>query len=493
MKRFWKKYHKWVGLFFTFFILMFCFSGIVLNHRSFFSGCEVGRGWMPESYHYKNWNNGIVKGTLKLPDGTVLAYGNAGVWQTDSCFSAFTSLNDGLKKGADNRKISQVVMLPDGSLWCAGLYDVYRFSDGKWEECRLEGNEGERISDITCRQDTLVVLSRSYVYQSLAPYRQFTRYELKTPEGYSSEVSLFRTLWLLHSGELFGLPGRLVVDLLGIVLILLCLTGVAYTVLLPVMRGRTRRRLPVKGCARALKVSVRWHNRLGAWLILLTVLLSVTGMCLRPPLMIPFAMSKTKPIPGSTLDSDNAWHDKLRAIRWDGTQGVWLVSTSAGFYTMEDFGAVPVKVASAPAVSPMGINVFTRHPSGEWLVGSFSGMFRWDPSRQSVLDYFTGAPVKRTGGRPVGSVAVSGYSADLAAGGDAVVFEYGKGASCVLPDMPDALKRQPMSLWNFCLELHVGRCYSPFLGPFSELFVFLSGLLLTLILVSGYIVYKRRR
>ena len=34
MKNFWKKYHKWVGLFFSFFILMFCFSGIVLNHRT---------------------------------------------------------------------------------------------------------------------------------------------------------------------------------------------------------------------------------------------------------------------------------------------------------------------------------------------------------------------------------------------------------------------------------------------------------------------------
>ena len=26
MKNFWKKYHKWVGLFFSFFILMFCYS-----------------------------------------------------------------------------------------------------------------------------------------------------------------------------------------------------------------------------------------------------------------------------------------------------------------------------------------------------------------------------------------------------------------------------------------------------------------------------------
>ena len=45
MKNFWKKYHKWVGLFFSFFILMFCFSGIVLNHRTLFSKAEVSRNW----------------------------------------------------------------------------------------------------------------------------------------------------------------------------------------------------------------------------------------------------------------------------------------------------------------------------------------------------------------------------------------------------------------------------------------------------------------
>ena len=69
MKNFWKKYHKWVGLFFSFFILMFCFSGIVLNHRTLFSKAEVSRNWMPESYHYKNWNNGIIREHYAYPMG----------------------------------------------------------------------------------------------------------------------------------------------------------------------------------------------------------------------------------------------------------------------------------------------------------------------------------------------------------------------------------------------------------------------------------------
>ena len=59
--------------------------------------------------------------------------------------------------------------------------------------------------------------------------------------------------------------------------------------------------------------------------------------------------------------------------------------------------------------------------------------------------------------------------------------------------MPELMKEQPMALWNFALELHVGRCYSPFIGPLSVLFVFLAGLLLTLTLISGYIIMNSKK
>ena len=58
---------------------------------------------------------------------------------------------------------------------------------------------------------------------------------------------------------------------------------------------------------------------------------------------------------------------------------------------------------------------------------------------------------------------------------------------------PEVLSAIPMSLWNVALELHVGRCYSLLLGPLSDLFVFLSGLLITLVLLSGYIILHRRK
>lgn len=227
MNKFWRKYHKWVGLFFSFFILMFCFSGIVLNHRKCFSEIGISRCWMPQDYHYKNWNNGIIKGTITLPDKKVLCYGNTGIWQTDSSFSTFTSFNKGLNEGIDNRKISNIVTLPDGSTWTADLYNLYKLSEkNSWELQKFDEKE-ERISDITNRNDTLVVLTRSYVYETYPPYLDYKRYELQKPYNYSPKVSWFRTIRLLHSGELFGLAGQLFVDLIAIVIIILCFTFLA--------------------------------------------------------------------------------------------------------------------------------------------------------------------------------------------------------------------------------------------------------------------------
>ena len=161
----------------------------------------------------------------------------------------------------------------------------------------------------------------------------------------------------------------------------------------------------------------------------------------------------------------------------------------------------------------MGVTVFESDGKGGWLVGSFSGMFRWYPEKNLIVDYFTGKANIEKSMIPISSHLVSGYSRDFLDGKE-VVFDYSKGASfgnseakdsgnaedlnnseakSFPASTPDLLSATPMSLWNVALELHVGRCYSPFLGPLSDLFVFISGLLITLVLLSGYIILKRRK
>lgn len=491
----WRSWHKWVGVGFTLFIVVFCFSGIILNHRRAFSSCEVARWWLPSAYHIDNWNQGVIKGTVKM-DGKLIAYGQTGVWLTDSEFKEWKDLNNGITEGVDNRKISNVVRTSDGTIWCAGLYDAYRFDrkSSQWTALSLPGND-ERISDIALRGDTVVVLTRSSVFEGIAPEYSFVERPLHKPEGYDSKVTLFKTVWMLHSGEFFGLAGRLIVDAMGIVLIILCVTGLVFFLLTYSVKKKWIGS-DIKRQAGWMKWNLRWHNRLGAGSIILTTILAVTGMCLRPPLMVPLAITKVAPMPGSILRNDNAFHDKMRAIRWDEVLQSWLISTSDGFYALSNLrDSVPIKIGNAPNVSPMGMNVFCRNPKAadEWIIGSFSGLFRWNPANGSISDYFTGKSVVAGHGRPVATHAVTGWSTDLdITDGTPVIFEYSAAPSISMPKMPEILRTQPMSLWNFALELHVGRCYEPFLGSaVSVMFVFISGLLLTLILISGYVLYRR--
>lgn len=539
----WKKYHRWLGLVLSVFMLVFCVSGIILNHREVFSGCEVSRKWLPASYHIKNFNNGVVKGTVVKKSAahslssencdSVLAYGCAGVFLTDSRLSTWQDFNAGLPESIDERNVRHVVKAKDGSLWCAALRDVYRYDENshRWKKVELPGNE-ERIMDVALAKDsmTVVALTRSRVF-TIVPFVQYGeivkigksssetyRVESKiipAPKKYEPKTTLFKLVWHLHSGEFFGLPGKLVIDAIALVLIVLSITGLLLFIL-PYGIRRAKKlaaKARMKRLGKQFAWNMRWHNKIGYVTIVLTLWIAITGMCLRPPLMVPLVLSK---LPQAVGEDGNVWQDKLRAIRWDAVQGDWLVSTSEGFLRVdEDFSQAPKMLPDdeCPKLSPMGVTVWESDGKGGWIVGSFRGIYRWNPVNHSlnqILDYFTGKPSEETSMIPISDNLVCGYSEDFL-GGKPLVFDFAKGvedakgqAVALCNDEPKTSRNEesmsdlicetaPMSLWNVALELHVGRCYSPFLGPLSDLFVFLSGLLITLVLLSGYIISHRRR
>lgn len=62
----WRKQHKWLGIGLSFFMLMFCVSGILLNHRSLIKDVNVSRKYLPSRYEFRNWNGGLLRGTLDI-------------------------------------------------------------------------------------------------------------------------------------------------------------------------------------------------------------------------------------------------------------------------------------------------------------------------------------------------------------------------------------------------------------------------------------------
>lgn len=50
----------------TLFMLLFCVSGILLNHRSLIKNVNVSRKYLPGRYEYHNWNGGLLRGTTDI-------------------------------------------------------------------------------------------------------------------------------------------------------------------------------------------------------------------------------------------------------------------------------------------------------------------------------------------------------------------------------------------------------------------------------------------
>ena len=303
--------------------------------------------------------------------------------------------------------------------------------------------------------------------------------------------------------------GRIIVDLLGVLVMILSLTGICYTFLRRrLMRRKDRESTRAEEeqkhrLSKRLSTNFKWHKAIGRKTFYAVLFVFVTGWVLRPPLMLPLVFTKAQPNRFSSLYSDNPWFDRLRAIREDKHEGGWLLSTSEGFYRLKDFTSVPEPWELQPQVSPMGINGFAQRADGSWLVGSFSGLFEVHPRwAEPMHNYFTGESVGEVRmGPPVGSFTVSGLLAGERPEDDLVfLYDHGAVGRTGLPDggaqlrpfapQPEALNQSPYSLWQAALELHAGRLYQPFLGSWgTALFIFFLGLVSVIVLITGL---KRR-
>ena len=225
--KFFKKLHRWPAIVIALFAVLFAVSGIVMNHRQLFSSIDISRKLLPSSYTYKNWNLAAVRGSLDLNQESSLIYGNIGIWETNDDFKSFKSFNQGFPTGIDNKKIYSIIQFQN-ELFAGTQLGLYKraLRNGAWKKVKIPVHE-DRIADLEIKGDELLILTRHYLLSSKNG-NDFKQIQLPEPIGYERKAGLFNTLWELHSGELFGLPGKLAVDLLGLVTILLSTTGLLH-------------------------------------------------------------------------------------------------------------------------------------------------------------------------------------------------------------------------------------------------------------------------
>ncbi len=495
-----KKLHRWPGLILSFILMYYGITGIFMNHRQFLSSIDLPRTFLPKGYAYRNWNNNALKGNLVINSDSILVFGNIGIWATDSALVRYSPVNAGFPEGTDNRKIYDVHRSDDGELYAATLFGLYAWDReaGQWKKFDFGRDDG-RFVGIESIGDTIYALSRSLLFKGRSEgiNSRFSRVELAAPKGYVNRTGLFETIWQTHSGEIFGLPGKLVVDFLGLITIFLSVTGIIYFFFPGWIKRRKPAGKPVAKLVKVNKWSLKWHNKTGSWFYIPLIVLFFTGMFLRPPLLIAIANVHVRPLKYSALDQPNPWYDKLRDMLYDEAKGRFLLSTSDGMYFMDPGSVQPVRFDIQPPVSVMGINTFESMQNGIFLIGSFSGLFVWDPSSPTIINYARGTVWEpRLSGRPIGDYKVTGTVTD--ASGHRYMIDYDRGVvplwySKAYPPMPgNILKESGMSLWSFSLEVHTGRIFEGILGSFYILLVPLSGLAGITVVISGYLLWKRR-
>jgi hypothetical protein len=491
-----RKFHKWPGIVITLFVILFSISGIFMNHRSFISSVDINRSLLPEDYSYQNWNKAAVKSVCQLNADSVLVYGNIGIWLSTDHFRTFQDWNAGFPKGIDNRKISKILKTPDGKLYAGTYFGLYQYSvrQHEWQKIVLPGSEG-RITDLIMKQNELLVQTRSFLLKS-TDGKAFQPIVIPAPEGYNGKASLFKTLWLLHSGELWGSAGKVVVDLFGLAILIISLTGLMHFLFPKWLKHRKAKQKNNSSFITTRNTNLHWHNRLGWIFIPFLIFVTITGMFLRPPLLIAIANSVVSPIPGTVLNSPNPWYDKLRRVLYDEQQHIFLFSTYDGFfYTDENFKVPMRQPVNQPPVSVMGCNVLEKKSESTYLAGSFNGLFLWNLQNAQVIDYLSGSPhqASQVAGPPVSKDMIDGWFADNS--GNEFYFDYNLG---VLPIRKNAqfgkmsseiIRKSPISLWNLALEVHTGRIFEPLLGMFYILYVPIAGICFLTVLISGFFIW----
>ena len=299
---------------------------------------------------------------------------------------------------------------------------------------------------------------------------------------------------MIHSGEIYGFVGKILVDIVGLIFIFLTLTGLFYFF----NKSRLKRKKVKK--PQAIKARNKfylvWHNKIGWISIIFLIITTTTGMFLRPPLLIPIVYAKVSKIPFTHLDSPNPWFDQLRRIHFNEANGRIIVATIEGVFYSDDNFSSPLKAFhSQPPISVMGINVFESLGQNRFLIGSFNGLFLWDTQLGYIYDYLEHKPyvVPERKGPPIGRFMIAGYFRNTL--GQELVFDFNQGLlnPRLLPKMSNQIiEACPISLWNTAVEYHTARIYKVFFGSMYILVVPIVGLMGLFILISGFIVWWKR-
>ncbi len=519
--------HRNLGLWLCLYLVLEALTGILLNHPQQLEAFSVSAFWLPPSYRVSNWNRGVLRTVVFSRQTPTLAFlcGTEGVWRTTDGGRSFEEMNDGLPRSREFRRTNHLLLIESarGSFLFAGtkggLY-VCSPAQGKWHRLSL-GNavhsdadaspeKREEVVKLFLVDNELIVVTDSRVFRAVwtgspadltfRPVRL-----LRSAADLEKTIPAVELLLAMHSGELWRLPGRLLVDFGALALLFLSLTGF-YIWYVPYRNRRlSQKRLSQEESARSRSGTTavfRWlykyHINVGVWVTVWLLVVAGTACFLPPSPLVLLAVRTHVPKrwwPGPL--PENPWEHKISNAAYDPAQHeLWLAVDGTFWRGKADFSQPFVKQdLRLPLIGGMGITVLECLPNGRLLVGSASGLFESGSEGQPGVDLLNGRrPVSADElRRPTRTNFVAGYFETpdgqrfVATHADGLKRLDGQPRPAGFFSMPRQLALQyRLPLWKVLFEIHNCRILRDWLGIGSALLPLLGAFGLLLVIVTGF-------
>ncbi|WP_345374378.1 PepSY-associated TM helix domain-containing protein [Algivirga pacifica] len=493
-----KSWHKYLGIALSLFLIWMSLSGIILNHPDWFAHYSVPKALIPEDYHPQNWNREGVKDALFIGKDTIYFGGKHGLWiSTDNGYTFEKENSKGFTTAPYYQKINDLLWLEKENKILAATYGglwIKNLTTHEWHQVDLGKYSNAQFVKVLRRKDELIAFSQSGVYTTTIanPEKFIPRTLLRAERPY---MDLIQFTFALHSGWLWGLPGRLVYDIVAVILVFLSITALYITL---------RKNFKKSGSCRRSKKRLGWmirnHTRIGFWSLGILLIIGGTGMFMRPPLLVALANGKvpTKYIPSPILQ--NPWYHTLRNAVYDPAKDRIILDTTEGLFEGKGDLSSPFTTLEWDVnIFVMGATVMEHLKGDEFMIGSFYGLYHYkegDPNAYDIIMNDT-VPLYTSVGRP-GLYMIGGDFQTPE--GDHYISAYGQG---LLPfkqvdpnrfQQPHTLRDSyRMPLWNYMFELHNARLFRPILDKWVIIVIPLTGLLFLVLNISGAYEYLYRK
>jgi len=496
--------HKYLGLIVLVYFLGMGVSGILVNHPGLLQGYSLPLGWLPDSYQFREWNRWSLRDAVfsKQQPEKVFVAGKEGVWVSRDAGRSFTPLNSGLPASNYLRDTNCLLLVEkhnparlyagtrDGLYYCSP--DMIR-----WQAVQNPELQKTEIVDLLQTDQEILVFTKTDCFAAPLSMHSpvFGARELKAPLGFKPSAPFFRFMLKLHDGSLFGLTGRLIADIVGLVLIFLSLSAF-YLWYVPWQRRRRRgyRRKP-----RYYKFFYRYHLKLGIYASLFLALIALTGMFLRPPLLIAIVRMQTPKLLQPANPAGNKQLGRIHRAAWLKSNNKLYLTTQNGLFSGSPDGDKPFSaIQTRLPIHGMGATVFEALADNSLLIGSFSGLVKWHPETGKVTNLAVDKntqPRHSSGDMVAAAVIDNGTpkfwcdyrrGLKLFPGKSSTITKHPANNLTSSFTMPEKIyKKSRISLWHFLFEFHNGRLFRDLLGRYTWLIVPLGGLALLLTVITG--------